>query len=119
VLIPVQAQYLPVKGLELLLQTVGKVRRQLNQGLRIDGILLTMVDNRTKFTKEISGLLSDTYGGQLRIYDTDIPLSVRAAETSAKGRSIYVHDSKGKVAEAYRELTREVLNGGERYKLEA
>ena len=110
VLIPVQAQYLPVKGLELLLQTVSKVRRQLNPELRIDGILLTMVDNRTKFTREISSLLSDTYGGKLKIYDTDIPLSVRVAETSAKGRSIYAHDSKGKVAEAYRELTKEVLN---------
>ena len=113
VLVPVQAQYLPVKGLELLLQTVGKVRRKLNPELRIDGILLTMVDNRTKNTKDIISLLSDTYGGKLKIYDTDIPLSVRAAETSAKGKSIYVHDSKGKVAEAYRELTKEVLNGGE------
>jgi len=109
ILIPVQAQYLPVKGLEQLLQTVGKVRRQLNPKLRIDGILITMVDNRTTYTRDISALLRNTYGGKLKVFTTDIPQSVRAAETSAEGKSIYVHDSKGKVAEAYRELTKEVL----------
>ena len=72
VLIPVQAQYLPAKGLEQLLQTVGKVRRQINPKLRIDGILLTMVDNRTNYTKEISSLLRDTYGGKLKVFTTDI-----------------------------------------------
>lgn len=111
VLIPVQAQYLPMKGLEQLLQTVGKVRRQLNPKLRIEGILLTMVDNRTNYAREISALLRETYGGKLKVFASDIPHSVRAAETSAEGKSIYAHDSKGKVAEAYRELTREVLNG--------
>jgi len=112
IIIPVQAQYLPVKGLELLLQTVGRVRRKINPNLRIDGILLTMVNNRMNLTKEIGSLLSSTYGSTIRIYSTDIPLSVRAAETSAKGKSIYAYDSKGKVAEAYRELTKEVLNSG-------
>ena len=111
VLIPVQTQYLPAKGLELLLQTVGKVRRQLNPELRIDGILLTMVDNRTKNTREISSLLSNTYGSTLKIYGTSIPLSVRAAQSSATGKSIYAFDSKGKAANAYRQLTKEVLNG--------
>jgi len=111
VLIPVQAQYLPAKGLEQLLQTVSKVRRQINSRLRIDGILLTMVDTRTNYAREISALLRDTYSGKLKVFATDIPHSVRAAETSAEGRSIYAHDSKGKVAEAYRILTKEVLHG--------
>jgi len=111
VLIPVQAQYLPMKGLEQLLQTVGKVRRQLNPKLRIEGILLTMVDNRTNYAREISSLLRETYAGKLKVFSADIPHSVRAAETSAEGRSIYAHDSKGKVAEAYRILTKEVLDG--------
>ncbi len=109
VLIPVQAQYLPVKGLEQLLQTINKVRRQINPKLKIDGILLTMVDNRTNYAKEISALLRDTYGNKIKVFDTDIPHSVRAAEISAEGKSIFAHDPKGKVAEAYRELTREVL----------
>ena len=109
VIIPVQAQYLPAKGLEQLLQTVNKVRRQINPKLRISGILLTMVDNRTNYAKEISTLLRDTYGSKIKVFVTDIPHSVRAAEISAEGKSIYSHDPKGKVAEAYRELTKEVL----------
>lgn len=108
VIIPVQAQYLPVKGLEQLLQTVGKVRKQINPKLKIDGILLTMVDSRTNFAKDISSLLRETYGGKIRIFATDIPHSVRAAETSAEGKSIFSHDPKGKVAEGYRNLTKEV-----------
>ena len=109
VIIPVQAQYLPAKGLEQLLQTVSKVRRQINPKLKISGILLTMVDNRTNYAKEISSLLRDTYGSKIKVFVTDIPHSVRAAEISAEGKSIYSHDPKGKVAEAYRELTKEVL----------
>lgn len=109
VLIPVQAQYLSAKGLEQLLQTVSKVRRQINPSLKIEGILLTMVDLRTNYAKEISSLIRDVYGGNIRIFKNDIPRSVRAEEISAAGNSIYRHDPKGKVAEAYRELTKEVI----------
>ena len=112
--IPVQAQYLSAKGLEQLLQTVNKVRRQINPKLKIDGILLTMVDNRTNYAKDISNLIRETYGSKLKVYKTEIPHSVRAAEISAEGKSIYAHDPKGKVAEAYKELTKEVLKNGER-----
>ena len=108
VLIPVQAQYLSAKGLEQLLQTVSKVRRQLNPKLAIDGILLTMVDSRTNYAREISTLLRETYGSKIRVFATDIPHSVRAAEISAEGKSIFAHDPKGKVAEAYHALTKEV-----------
>lgn len=110
VIIPVQAQYLPAKGLEQLLQTVAKVRRQLNPRLKIDGILLTMVDSRTNFNREISALLRETYGRKIRVFATDIPHSVRAAEISAEGKSIFTHDPHGKVAEAYRALTKEVMH---------
>lgn len=109
IIIPVQAQYLPAKGLEQLLQTIGKVRRQINPKLKIDGILLTMIDSRTNFAKDISSLLRETYGGSIKIFSTEIPHSVRAAETSAEGKSIFSHDPKGKVAEGYRNLTKEVL----------
>ena len=108
VLIPVQAQYLSVKGLEQLLMTVSKVRRQINPQLRIEGILMTMVDIRTNYAKEISSLIRDLYGGSIKVFDTDIPHSVRAAEISAEGVSIFEHDPKGKVAEAYRKLAKEV-----------
>lgn len=110
VLIPVQAQYLPAKGLEQLLLTINKVRRQISPKLEIDGILLTMVDIRTNYAREISGLLRDTYGGRLHIFETVVPHSVRAAEISAEGKSIFDHDPKGKVALAYDSLTKEVLS---------
>ena len=111
VLIPVQAAYLPAKGLEQLIKTIQKVKRQINPGLEIEGILMTMVDGRTNYAKEIMQLLSEGYGDQIRFFKNNIPLSVRAAEISAIGVSIYEHDPKGRVAEAYRSLTKEVLAG--------
>lgn len=114
VLIPVQAAYLPAKGLEQLLQTINKVRRQINPKLRIEGILLTMVDSRTNYSKDISNLIRENYGGKLKVYKTDIPRSVRAEEISAEGTSIFKHDPKGKVADAYRVLTKEVLGNAEK-----
>lgn len=114
VLIPVQAQYLSAKGLEQLLQTVSKVQRQINPKIRIDGILLTMVDMRTNYAKEISSLIREVYGGKIKVFKTDIPHSVRAAEISAEGKSIFQHDPKGKVADAYRVLTKEVIEIGEK-----
>ena len=114
VLIPVQAQYLSAKGLEQLLQTVNKVRRQINPKLRIEGILLTMVDGRTNYAKDISNLIRETYGSKIKVFGTDIPHSVRAAEISAEGKSIFRHDPKGKVANAYRTLTKEVIQDAEK-----
>lgn len=109
IIIPVQAEYLPVKGLEQLLQTINKVRRQLNPKLKIDGILLTMVDNRTNFAKEIAILLRQTYGNTIKVFNTEIPHSVRAKEISAEGKSIFSHDPNGKVANSYLNMTKEVL----------
>ena len=108
-IIPVQAEYLPAKGLEQLLQTVAKVRRQINPKLQIDGILLAMVDHRTNFARDIAALLRDTYGGKIKVFASEIPHSVRAKEASAEGKSIFAHDPNGKVAAAYQSLTREVL----------
>ena len=93
VIIPVQSHFLPAKGLEQLLGTVAKVKRQLNPMLKINGILLTMVDGRTNLARDI-----------------------KAAETSAVGKSIYSYDKNGRVADAYRNLTREVMNNEQRTK---
>ncbi|MFQ9166247.1 MAG: ParA family protein [Lachnospiraceae bacterium] len=109
VLIPVQAAYLPVKGLEQLIKTIGKVKRQINTKLEIEGILMTMVDSRTNYAKDISRLVVENYGSRVKVFDSSIPVSVRAAEISAEGISIYRHDPNGKVAKAYEELTKEVL----------
>ena len=105
ILIPVQAAYLPVKGLEQLIKTIGKVKRQINPKLSIEGILLTMLDSWTNYAKDISALLAENYGSRVRIFENSIPISVRAAEISAEGISIYRHDPKGKVASAYQSLT--------------
>ena len=109
ILIPVQAAYLPVKGLQQLIKTIGKVKRQINPKLEIEGILLTMVDSRTNYARDISAMLKEAYGSRVKIFTNIIPISVRAAEISAEGVSIYKHDPKGKVASAYNSLTEEVL----------
>ncbi len=111
VLIPVQAAYLPVKGLQQLIKTIGRVKRQLNPKLEIEGILLTMVDNRTNYAKDIALMVYDTYSATIKVFETEIPLSVRAAETSVEGMSIYSYDPKGKAAFAYMALTKEVMKG--------
>lgn len=111
VVIPVMAQFLSIKGLEQLIRTIAKVKRQINPGLSIAGILVTMADMRTNYAKDIVELLHTTYDGRLRIFDSIIPLSVRAAETSAEGKSIYLHDPAGKVAAAYAAFTKEMIDG--------
>ena len=112
VLIPVQAAYLPVKGLQQLIKTIYTVKRRLNQKLEMEGILLTMVDNRTNYAKEIVLEVNDAYGKSIPVFPIEIPLSVRAAEISAVGTSIYDYDPKGKAAFAYMSLTKEVLGHG-------
>ena len=98
VLIPVQAAYLPVKGLQQLIKTISMVKKRLNRRLTIEGILLTMVDFRTNYAKDIAALVQETYGSQIAIFKNVIPMSVKAAETSAEGISIYTHCPKGKVS---------------------
>ena len=112
VIIPVQAHYLPAKGMTQLLQTINRVKKNINPNLKIEGALLTMVDNRTNFAKDISYMLRSNYGDKLRVFKTEIPLAIKAAETSAEGKSIYTHDAHGKAAAAYEALTKEVMSGG-------
>ena len=107
-IIPSQPNFLSTKGLNLLLKSVNKVKRNINPNLRIDGILLTMVDNRTNNAKDIISTLRQSVGQNIRVFDTEIPHSVRAAECSIAGVSIFAHDKNGKVAAAYENLTKEV-----------
>lgn len=108
VIIPSQPSYLSTKGLSLLMGSIAKVRKQINPYLFIEGVLLTMVDNRTNNAKTIIASLRQT-GDMLRVFDTEIPFSVRAAETSNEGKSIFSHDGRGKVAAAYESLVKEVM----------
>jgi chromosome partitioning protein len=110
-IIPIVPKYLDAKGLELLLKSISQIRRQINPKLTISGILLTMVDRRANFTREIISLVENAYGENIRIFREHIPHSVRAAESTAQGVSIFSHDPRGRVALAYAALTREVLSG--------
>jgi chromosome partitioning protein len=108
-LVPVQAAFLPVKGLQALIKTIYTVKRRLNPKLEIEGILLTMVDNRTNYAKDIISEVNEVYGKSIPVFPIQIPVSVRATETSAMSKSIFEYDPKGKVAAAYSTLTEVVM----------
>lgn len=110
VIIPVQPHYLSIKGLQQLLVSIEKTRKHLNPKLDIAGALLTMVDNRSNFKKEIALILRESFGTSIHIFESEIPTSVRAIETCADGKSIYEYDPKGKVSLAYSNFVLEVLN---------
>ncbi len=112
VIIPVQAQYLPAKGMTQLLQTVSRVKRYINPNLVVDGMLLTLVDNRTNLAKSTVEALRENFGGTIKLYRTSIPIAVKAADTSSKGKSIYAYEPNSTVAKAYAEFTKEVIADG-------
>lgn len=113
VLIPVQAQYLPAKGMTQLVQTINRVKK-INPHLKIDGIVMTLVDGRTNLAKAVSETLKRNYGKVIKIYDAKIPVAVKAAEMATRGVSIYSYDKNSPAAKAYRDLTKEVIKDGEK-----
>ena len=112
VIIPVQAQYLPAKGMTQLVQTISRVKKRINPGLKIDGMLLTLVDSRTNLAKSTVEALRENFGSQIKMYRTYIPIAVKAAETSSKGKSIFAYEPNSTVSKAYTEFTKEVLADG-------
>ena len=116
VIIPVQAQYLPLKGMTQLMQTIDKTRVQINPRLKIDGVLLTIADLKTKLAKATIETLRNNYGRRINIYNTIIPMGIKAAESTINGKSIYAYDKKSKPSLAYEEFTKEVLKNSERDK---
>lgn len=114
VIIPVQAQYLPAKGMTQLMRSIDMVRNHTNDKLQIGGIVMTLVDSRTNLAKEVIDKIRTQYGMQIRIFDTQIPVAVKAAEASKSGMSIFAYDKDSKPAKAYEQLTREVMKHAER-----
>ncbi len=114
VIIPTQPHYLSAKGLELLLRSVSMVKRQINPKLRIDGILMTMVMPRTNISKEITATVKSVYGQKIKVFDSEIPHSIRAVEATAEGKSIFAYDKSGKVAAAYEQFGKEVADAYEK-----
>lgn len=109
VLIPAQASYLPIKGLQLLFNTIFQVQEQLNPNLKIEGILITMFDNRTKYSKDIIQLLNNEYGNVIKIFKSVIPRSIKQDETTVSGNSIYKYAKNSKVAKSYEKFVLEIL----------
>ena len=116
VIIPVQAHYVSAKCMTQLVRTVNKVKRYINPNLQIDGILLTIVDNRTNLAKSTVDTLRQNFGSHIKIYKSQIPMAIKAAEVASKGESIYAYEPKSTVSKAYAEFTKEVLADGDRKK---
>ncbi|MBP3622427.1 MAG: ParA family protein [Lachnospiraceae bacterium] len=110
VIIPVQAQYLATKGMTQLLQTINRVKRRINVNLNIDGILITLADGRTKLTQEISDVIRGSFGQYINIFDTKIPVGIDAAKATTTGKSVYEYNDKSSVAQAYKNLTSEIIS---------
>lgn len=109
VIIPTPLEYWSIVGLSDLLRTAQKVKCRLNGDLRITGILRTMVDKRTLLSRDVEAMLSDFVKGKIRIFETEIPASVKAGEAALWGRMLNAYAPAKKVAKAYAQLAREIL----------
>lgn len=110
IIIPVQGEYLAAKGMGHLLKTVTRVQKQINPNLKIGGVLLTLVDKRTNLSRETKQELQENYGSIVKIFETQIPIAVKTAESTSQGKSIFSYDKNSKVAEAYSSFAREIEN---------
>lgn len=113
VLIPVQAEYLAAENMTELIGTVRDIKRQINPKLEIGGVFLTMA-NDTNFRKDIVATVKEKFGKSLPVMQTVIPATVRLAEISTADKSIFRHEPRGRAAEAYRSLVKEVMSIGEK-----
>lgn len=108
VLIPLQADYLAMKGVDLLLRTVTQVRRKLNRNLRIEGVLLTMADVRTVHTRDVIASARTALNGSVRVFDTVVRLNVKLKEAPMMGQSVLAYAGDTPAAVAYRDLAKEL-----------
>ncbi len=112
VLIPIQCEYFALEGVSELLDTLMRVRRTLNQSLSIEGILLTMYDERTNLSRQVAADLRSFFGSQ--VFNTVVPRNVRLAEAPSHGKPILFYDIHSKGAESYIQLSKEVLLNGQK-----
>ncbi len=111
IIIPVQAQFYSLKGMEQLMGTVAKIKRQINKRLAIEGILLTMYDKRTSLSKEVASAVRQVYGNEIKVFETIIGISTKAAEAPSQGLSLIKYDAKGEAAKSYLRLASEIEVG--------
>src|SRR6266550_1400528 len=112
VIVPVQCEYLSMRGLIQLQNTLAMIRENLNPDIEIEGILPTLVDSRTVHAKEAIEILEENFGD--RVFASRIRKTVRFAEAPVKGMSVLKYDPDGTAAQAYRQLAEEVLENGKR-----
>lgn len=112
VVIPVQTQYLSLKSVSQLMDSVSRVKRQINPNLEIGGILLTLYDNRTNLSQEIKDTVKNEYGKYINVYKNTIPIGVKVAKSTSAGKSIFSYDKNSKVADAYYQFAKEVDESG-------
>lgn len=111
-LIPIQCEYFALEGVSELLDTLIRIRRNLNPALEVEGILLTMFDERTNLTQQVSQDLRDYFGKQ--VFKTVIPRNVRLAEAPSHGKPILLYDIKSRGAESYLELAKEIIKNDQK-----
>lgn len=111
VLIPVQADYLAMRGTKQLLDTIERVQREVNNDLKIAGLLITMVDGRTTHSKSVTEIIRDSFGA--RVFQTAIPYTVKLKDSPTMGESVLSYEAKSSAAQAYRDLAKEFLGNGE------
>ena len=112
VIIPVQPHYLSAIGMTQLLQSVNRVKKNINRNLKIDGVVLTMVEANTLLARDTAQLIRTQFGQKLHVFHAEIPRAIKAAEAPVFGMSVFKHAPNTKIADAYISLTREVESIG-------
>jgi len=112
VIVPVQPEYLSVIGMTQLFDSVAEVKKKINPGLQIEGVLITLANMRTNLARNTIAIIQESYGGKVRIFTHPIPYSTKVKEASASGKSIFAYEPKGNAAFAYEQLVKEVERNG-------
>lgn len=112
VLIPATPEYLSAKGLELLLKTIVKLKKRISPQIKFEGILLTMFEERTRLSKNILKMITDSYGENIKIFNTKIPKSVKVGEANLKSMSIIEYMPENKASIAYMKFAKELIANG-------
>lgn len=112
VIIPVQSEFFAAKGMSNLMNHILRVRKSINPNIKVGGILLTMVDDRTNLSKEIKSELKEKYGTMFKLFDSQIPRAIKAAESTRSGESVLEYDKNSKIAKSYVNFAKEVIDIG-------
>jgi chromosome partitioning protein len=111
-IVPVQPEYLSVIGMTQLFDTVALIKKHINPGLQIEGVLITLANMRTNLARNTLTIIREAYGGSVRIFGQPIPYATKIKEASAAGKSVFAYEPSGSAAFAYEKLVKEVIRDG-------